>query len=214
MCHGTVRRDPFLLLFDAQTITDAQLQALAAILPPYRVQYAGRYRKREDRVNSMVAFAMLAYLLKTCYHTQLPQIPRRNAYGKPLLDAPLQMSISHGSGAVCCAVAAGEGGVDAQELVTDCADIAGLVLSQAQYERYCASAAPERCFTEFWTQKEAYLKQQGTGLTDALSQIDPAVCAGSMQRQTVWYGNICISTCSGNALEHRVMTVKELLAAL
>ncbi|ADU21413.1 4'-phosphopantetheinyl transferase family protein [Ruminococcus albus] len=214
ICHEKVKCDPFLVLFDAQTITDAQLEKLESILPPYRVKYAERYRKREDRVNSMVAFAMLAYLLKTCYHTQLPQTEHRNAYGKPLLDAPLQMSISHCSCAVCCAVASGEVGVDVQELVTDCSGIAELVLSGSQYETYCASDAPERCFTEFWTQKEAYLKLQGTGLTDDLSQIDPMICAGSLQHKTVWYDNICISTCSENPLEHRIITVNELRAVL
>jgi 4'-phosphopantetheinyl transferase len=204
--------DQVLIILDAQTASDDEVNVLASILPPYRTQKAGRYRKRSDRVNCITAFAMLAYLLKTNYDRDLPEKEILNAYGKPLLDPALWMSISHCNGAVCCCTSTGKVGVDAEDMVTRSADLAGTVLSAAEYAIWAEAGDRDRCFTEFWTQKEAYLKFLGTGLTDDLTSIGVEVRQDIFSFQTVWRGGICISTCSEYLLELQEMCIRDLIA--
>lgn len=206
------QNEQVLIIRDAQTASDDQVNVLASILPPYRTQKAGRYRKRSDRVNCITAFAMLAYLLKTNHDRDLPEKEILNAYGKPLLDPALWMSISHCNGAVCCCASTGKVGVDAEDMVTRSADLAETVLSAAEYAVWTDTGDRDRCFTEFWTQKEAYLKYFGTGLTDDLTSVSVEARKDSLSIQTVWKGDICISTCSEYPLEIQEMSIRDLIA--
>ncbi|MCR5717956.1 MAG: 4'-phosphopantetheinyl transferase superfamily protein [Oscillospiraceae bacterium] len=204
-------QDLLLIVTDALSVSEEELRVLSDVLPEYRVQKAAKYRRREDRVNCITAFVMLAYLLETRFHCKLPRVLRTNPYGKPLLDAPLWMSISHCSGAACCAVSERNVGVDAENIVTRHQELPETVLSGEEYAEYLCSASPMQCFTAFWTQKEAYLKLRGTGLTEVFPCVRSAVNAEGLYCETCWYGDVCVSTCSETQIWQMRISIRELL---
>ncbi|MEH0020458.1 MAG: 4'-phosphopantetheinyl transferase superfamily protein [Desulfobacter sp.] len=165
-------------IFLARTgrINDPELlAAYRSVLSPEEIRKVDRYRFEKDRKLSLVARALLRYLLSE-YTGRDPASFAfvTNAYGKPAL-APgqpvpdLRFNLSHSSGAVACGLALGRDiGVDVEspdrKIDTGISDRffspheAGQVSSCPESERH-------RRFFDIWTLKEAYIKARGKGLS-------------------------------------------------
>ena len=92
---------------------------------------------------------------------------------KPMLSAPdLSFNISHSHGLAVCAFAPEPVGADAEIIRPVRENLARRVLSSAEYDHYAnACSSSDEVFMRFWTLKEAYGKQTGTGLSYPMNQI-------------------------------------------
>ena len=114
---------------------------------------------------------------------------RKKEKGKPYLPGSgLSYNISHSHGLVCCGIASGEIGIDAELIRPPRENLARRVLSPSEYEQYSrAGEASDEVFMRFWTLKEAYGKYSGKGIayhldqTDFLLPGDPPFPEGCMQ---------------------------------
>jgi 4'-phosphopantetheinyl transferase len=100
------------------------------------------------------------------------------AHGKPAIVGPavfesLRFNLAHTDGLVVCAVSrAGEVGVDAEETsrIVNFDQVSRHFFSAAEQARLAALPLEQRAegFFEQWVLKEAYVKGQGTGLSQSL----------------------------------------------
>lgn len=114
----------------------------------------------------------------------------RRALGKPVLadpTLPLGFSVAHSNGLAVCAVAAGEVGVDVEyrRRLSDPDGMAGRILSAREQTVYHAQepAGREVALLRFWTQKEAFLKATGEGITRPMKDVE-IVLAGDATTPT------------------------------
>lgn len=152
------------------------LRFCATLSGDERARSAG-FRSPRDRQRFIVAHGVLRALLGR--YLQRP--PQRigyvhNAFGKPALRCArgrrLSFNLSHSAGLVLVAIARARDvrlGVDVEHLraPTDHADIAQGFFSPREIRQLSALARPldAEAFLGCWTQKEAYLKARGEGLT-------------------------------------------------
>lgn len=132
-----------------------------------------RQRVKQNADNMLVGAVLAKYMLLKYF--QIPfskQHISYGHYGKPYLrDYPnAQFNISHSGQFVACAISDRPIGVDIQEIVPYRRDVAKRVFDQEELFQIESSPDPSAEFTKFWTQKEAYLKMLGIGLSDNLDE--------------------------------------------
>lgn len=198
-----------------QEISETELEYMESRLPAYRLEKAHRYRRREDRVNSIVSYSLLDYMIRSYYNAELPGEPKYNQYGKPLFtDIGAEVSISHCSGGVCCAVSEKPVGADMENVITDYYKLVSYVLSENEQHLLHEADSPEKLFTEMWTQKEAFLKMKGTGLINKLSDCDVTLFRKKypeLIRNIIWHDETCISVCSYKMMKYEDISIDDLL---
>ena len=171
------------MLYYTDNIPIALPADIVAVLPQERLRKAECYHRSSDRVLCGLAYYLFAYGIEKEYGIPLEarQDWEYNGYGKPFLSGypHINFNVSHCSEAVFCGFSSYPIGVDVQGMISDIASISPMVCTAAELERLEASDEPERLFTRFWCLKEAYFKQQGTGITDALNRIDFSDIEGS-----------------------------------
>ncbi len=158
-----------MLLLETNLVRDDNtLEAMIAALPTSWKARILRKKSRFSRVQSAIAYTMLADILKNTYH--LPALPaiETAANGKPyLVDCPLYFSISHCDAAVAVVVDTVPVGVDVQTVLKD--------ISPALAARIAAphdsSTMTATELTTLWTQKEASAKLDGGGLSLGLANL-------------------------------------------
>ena len=159
-------------------LTGIDLDAAAALLPPWRLEKALRYVRESDTRQSIAAWLLLR---EACLRRGLPDVPpvAFGEHGKPFFpDYPsLHFNLSHTDTLVCAALSASPVGIDAQTLITASDAVVRRVLSPAERKLLAEADDKAALFTRFWTQKEAYAKQTGEGLSCGFSSLDFAPCA-------------------------------------
>jgi 4'-phosphopantetheinyl transferase len=95
--------------------------------------------------------------------------------GKPILKnhPELQFNLSHSEELALCAISKNPVGIDIEYLNKEinCLDVAKRFFSDAEYNFLKSMVNPEKLRLEFfklWTEKEAYLKSQGRGISTGL----------------------------------------------
>lgn len=156
--------------------TPDELHAVKELLSPSRNERIFRLRQEKDRLRSLAAECLLRQLLqemgvKNCAIecTEL---------GQPITDCGLFVSIAHSGNHVVCAASEKPIGIDLEEIRPVDFAITRHVCTEDE-NRYIFGRDPlpedlKRCedpetltrFFEIWTGKEAYFKQQGTGIRD------------------------------------------------
>ena len=140
-------------------------------LPPARRAELARWPDVRARQRSLIASRLLASGLRRLGHPEaaLGSL-RHSAQGRPTLDLPIDVSLSHCDGRVVCALSTrGPVGVDVEPLGALRAGAFALYLNAA--ERAWAGDSPRR-FYSVWTRKEAVAKAAGTAGLPALPRID------------------------------------------
>ena len=190
--------------FGTERLSAEELDKMMAFLPQDRILKSRRYRQVNDRMNCIAAYFMLLYGLAKEYGLLRIPCVETNQYGKPFFREPVNISfnLSHCRGAVCCALSPWNIGVDIQDPIDHPESLFDLVMSKGEREAILASPAPETLCAKYWSQKEAYLKYMGTGLTDDVSAYDFSAysedCFGYRNRTvtTKNYNDYTISVCS------------------
>ena len=143
-------------------------QEIARLLPlvsAQRREQALRYQHLFGQYCCLKSYEMLLTLL----HTHAPSadaLPtfEYNEYGQPsIIDGPY-FSISHCKHAILVAISETPIGVDIEHIRTPKTALIERTMNVEEQQQITQSAQPEYTFTQFWTQKEAYLKLLGTGI--------------------------------------------------
>jgi 4'-phosphopantetheinyl transferase len=161
---------------DPRAFDDALLQRLTPLLPPEKQTAIARIKHLPARNQAILAWAVLVYALRE-QGFALPKLAQSET-GKPYFeDFPLHFNLSHTDTLVCAALSASPVGIDAQTLTTASDAVVRRVLSPAERKLLAEADDKAALFTRFWTQKEAYAKQTGEGLSCGFSSLDFAPCA-------------------------------------
>ncbi len=128
-----------------------------------------------DRARFILARTTLRQLLSQYLQLPLASIEfHYNAWGKPFVTAPLSFNVSHAGNSIVLAFTQGvvPVGVDIEYLHRehDLLKIARRYFSEAEYQALlqASSCDIKAYFYHLWTQKEAFVKAQGVGLSYGL----------------------------------------------
>ena len=165
---------------DIASLDEGELEALRSLLPPARMGKVGALRFEQDRRASTVAWSLLRCTLERRFGIDVNLIELEyGRYGKPhLRSCPgVHFNLSHTRTAVMCAVSDGPVGCDVQrrcELPARDALFERRILHHGEQALIGDSRGDDRrrLLTLFWTLKEAYTKQRGTGLVANIAGYD------------------------------------------
>lgn len=150
-------------------------QYLMQFVPEEKKERILRQRVRQNADNMLVGAVLAKYMLLKFFGIPFSaQHISYGSYGKPYLrDYPnAQFNISHSGQFVACAVCDRPIGVDIQEIVPYRRNVAKRVFSPEELFQIESSSDRPAEFTRLWTQKEAYLKMLGIGLSDSVDKIE------------------------------------------
>lgn len=167
-------------------------------------------KRRQDKIRSLQALSKKAQsttaglLLEYCFGTDACY--RYGEKGKPyLVGKDAYFSISHSTQWVALAVSDTEIGADIQVISPIRSSVLRRCFTNEEQEWIGSDA--ER-FTRLWTQKEAYAKYTGRGITaplpDSVADANPVYYADR-------YENTYITVCGDNAAQIIPINIKDLL---
>ena len=87
-----------------------------------------------------------------------------NEYGAPRLEYGPYFSISHCKHAIAVAISEKPIGIDIEHIRAAKPELVERTMNEQEQNEIWAAASPDIAFTRLWTQKEAVLKMQGTGI--------------------------------------------------
>ncbi len=156
-------------LCDCAKLTERDLFAFFAALPPGRRAYAARYRHAVDRATAAVGFLLVSRMIRDRDPDFSPSDWTIGEHGKPFLpDAPVAFSLSHADG-LCAAVLSDRPiGLDVERIRP---------LRPAMLPRFCTPDEIALCENDpdlavkIWTQREAKAKENGRGIGQKLTSL-------------------------------------------
>ena len=164
-------------------MTQCSEQTVARLLPlvsPQRREQALRYQHTFGQFACLQSYLMLSQLLAewgrahytplhpTLYTLHPTPTFLYNDYGAPYIEGGPYFSISHCKTAIAVAVSENPIGIDIEVIRTFKPELMRKTMSPAEQQRITSSATPDQEFIRLWTQKEALLKLQGTGIISDL----------------------------------------------
>lgn len=149
--------------------SEAEVQRLKPLVSAQRREQATRYKHTFGQYCCLKSWLMLDELL--C-HNRGAFVFQYNKYGKPFLSATGQdlkdklpyFSISHCKDGIAVAIDDEPIGIDIESIRTAQADLIERVMNDEEQQLIYEAAEPDRVFIKLWTQKEAIVKAQGTGI--------------------------------------------------
>jgi len=155
--------------YDIETLTDDDFLKLYASVDKDRQKKADRLKQHPAKKLSVAAGMLARFAISQHAHVPVTSVKFRNtAGGKPSADGlNIHFSISHSVGLAVCAVSDRPIGVDAEHRRVVPEDVIARCFSQGEQDYVLEEPRKTRGrFFEIWTQKEAYVKMMGTGITD------------------------------------------------
>ena len=150
-------------------VDEAVFQYLLGFAQEEKRNRVRKQRVKQSADNMLIGEILARVAVKTRFGIGIrEQEFARSAYGKPYLPRhpEVHLSISHSGNYVVCGVSDRPIGVDIQRIVRYDPDVAERVCSAEELKRLKSSPDKASEFTRLWAQKEAVLKQRGTGLAD------------------------------------------------
>ena len=151
------------------------------------------YVKESDRRLSLAAYLLLMEALGKEYGITEPPVFDFGPHGKPFLrDYPyIHFNLSHCPGAALCVVADNPVGCDIEAVPSALdMDVCRHVCSTEELAAVLAAPNPAVAFTRLWTQKEAYLKFTGEGLTNDIKAVH-ANCHSIVSPDGLFVYSVC-----------------------
>lgn len=155
-------------------IEEMDLEQALAEVSAQRREKALRFRHEAGRRQSVAAYRLLQRALREEYGITEPQELAIGEHGKPTLkDHPeIHFSLSHCRVAVACAVSDRPVGIDIESIRSYRPELAAYVLSEADLQEVMQAERPDVEFIKRWTQKEAFLKLTGQGISNEMKHLD------------------------------------------
>ena len=153
-------------LFDDMTqCTEQEVARLLPLVSDQRRQQALAYKHLFGQFCCLKSYELLMQLLASApyaiHHT--PSF-LYNEHGAPRLEHGPCFSISHCKHGIAVAVSEKPIGIDIEHIRTTKPELVERTMNEQEQNEIWAAASPDVAFTRLWTQKEAVLKMQGTGI--------------------------------------------------
>lgn len=165
---------PYLYIEDnLEQYTSADVERLIASLPAQRRATALKFKFEQGRKESALAYLLLCKGLREHYGiTAMPDFSI-GEHGKPALrDYPhIHFNLSHCKKAVLCVLSDAPVGADVECLGRYNEGVARYCMNEEEMQIISQHPDPGVPFTRLWTQKEAVLKLEGTGITDEIKTV-------------------------------------------
>ena len=164
-------------IFDDMTqCSEQEVARLLPLVSAQRREQALRYKHTFGQYCCLQSYTMLCDLLAEWGRVhQLPinqqPIFLYNDYGAPYIEGGPHFSISHCKRGIAVAVSENPIGIDIEVIRTFSPDLMRKTMNEDEQLRITSSATPDVEFIRFWTQKEALLKLQGTGIISDLHHV-------------------------------------------
>ena len=160
-------------------MTQCSEQTIARLLPlvsHQRREQALRYQHTFGQFCCLKSYLMLCQLLAEWGRIhQLPVSEKPtflyNDYGAPYIEDGPYFSISHCKTGIAVAVSENPIGIDIEVIRKLNPNLMRKTMSQIEQQYITSSATPDVEFIRLWTQKEALLKLQGTGIISDLHHV-------------------------------------------
>ena len=146
-------------IFDRmEECTEEAVQAMLPQVSQQRREQALRFRHLFGRFCCLKSWLMLSAMhigeMDFLY----------NEHGKPYIEGGPFFSISHCKEAIAVALDDQPIGIDVESIRRFDPELVTRTMNDSEQALIAASAHPERAFIRLWTQKEAVLKMEGTGI--------------------------------------------------
>ena len=161
------------LLFDDMTqCTEQEVARLLPLVSDQRREQALAYKHLFGQFCCLKSYELLLQLL-THYPLPIIHYPLPithyptflyNEYGAPYLERGPYFSISHCKHGIAVAISEMPIGIDIEHIRTAKPDLVARTMNENEQQQIWSSDQPDVAFTSLWTQKEAVLKMQGTGI--------------------------------------------------
>ena len=164
-------------IFDDMTqCSEQEVARLLPLVSAQRREQALRYKHTFGQYCCLQSYKMLCDLLAEWGRAhQLPinqqPIFLYNDYGAPYIEGGPHFSISHCKRGIAVAVSENPIGIDIESIRSFKPELMRKTMNEDEQLRITSSAIPEVEFIRFWTQKEALLKLQGTGIISDLHHV-------------------------------------------
>ena len=164
-------------IFDDMTqCSEQEVARLLPLVSAQRREQALGYKHTFGQYCCLQSYKMLCKLLAEWSRVhQLPinqqPIFLYNDYGAPYIEGGPYFSISHCKRGIAVAVSENPIGIDIEAIRTFSPELMRKTMNEDEQLRITSSAIPEVEFIRFWTQKEALLKLQGTGIISDLHHV-------------------------------------------
>ena len=164
-------------IFDDMTqCSEQEVARLLPLVSAQRREQALSYKHTFGQYCCLQSYKMLCELLAEWGRVhQLPinqqPIFLYNDYGAPYIEGGPHFSISHCKRGIAVAVSENPIGIDIEAIRTFSPELMRKTMNEDEQLRITSSAIPEVEFIRFWTQKEALLKLQGTGIISDLHYV-------------------------------------------
>lgn len=151
-------------IFDhMEECTEKAVQAMMPMVSDQRRAQAGRYVHTFGRFCCLKSWLMLQEEMKS-YGFRLSTFGYSES-GKPFLSSGPYFSISHCKTGIAVAIDDQPVGIDIESVRKVDPELVTRTMNDSEQAFIAASDHPERAFTRLWTQKEAVLKAEGTGIS-------------------------------------------------
>ncbi|WP_019913345.1 4'-phosphopantetheinyl transferase family protein [Paenibacillus sp. HW567] len=145
-----------------------------------------RYRRKEDRIRSVLGETLIRTLLIREHHLDNRSLRFAvNRYGKPYLaDLPdCQFNLSHAGDYVMCAIDQKPLGIDVEEIKPMDLSIASRFFAPCENQEILRMPEDRRLdhFYQLWTAKESYIKFKGSGLSMPLNSFCLQISDGCIE---------------------------------
>ena len=164
-------------IFDDMTqCSEQEVTRLLPLVSQQRREQALSYKHTFGQYCCLQSYKMLCELLAEWSRVhQLPinqqPIFLYNDYGAPYIESGPHFSISHCKRGIAVAVSENPIGIDIEAIRTFKPELMRKTMSPTEQQRITSSATPDQEFIRLWTQKEAILKLQGTGIISDLHHV-------------------------------------------
>lgn len=161
------------VVFDRmEECTETEVNRMLPLVSDQRREQALRYKHTMGQFCCLKSWVLLRDILKT------PTKPRQNPVktpiewqkmeyneqGKPFLPNGPFFSISHCKAGIAVAVDEQPIGIDIESIRHAEEDLIERTMNEEEQRMIRSAAQPDRMFTRLWTQKEAVVKAEGTGI--------------------------------------------------
>ena len=153
-------------IFDDMTqCSEQEVARLLPLVSPQRREQALRYTHMFGQFCCLKSYEMLTELLASTPYTLHPTPSfLYNEYRAPYLENGPYFSISHCKQGIAVAVSETPIGIDIEAIRPFNEGLMRKTMNSEEQTYILSSLNPEIEFIRLWTQKEAYVKMQGTGI--------------------------------------------------
>jgi 4'-phosphopantetheinyl transferase len=147
--------------------SEVEVERMLPLVSAQRREQALRYKHTFGRFCCLKSWLMLKQMMEQAgFGRMVSDEFRYNPSGKPFIEGAPYFSISHCKEGIAVAVAEVPVGIDIEGVRHADEGLLERVMNAWEYQALMATSPEQRdrCFTRLWTQKEAVVKMEGTGI--------------------------------------------------